>query len=57
MGCTYTFMIKRPESRYKNDPSQQNPMQGKMVRFVENESEKENADGKAEHEGFPAPGR
>lgn len=42
-------MIKRPGSRYKNDPSQQNPMQGKMVRFVENEAEKENADGMRGH--------
>ena len=42
-------MIKRPGSRYKNDPSQQNPMQGKMVRFVKNESEKENADGMRGH--------
>lgn len=41
--------IKRPESRYKNDPSQQNPMQGKMVRFVENEAEPENADGVRGH--------
>lgn len=38
-------MIKRPGSRYKNDKSQQNPMEGKMVRFVENAAEPENADG------------
>ncbi len=42
-------MIKRPGSRYKNDPSQQNPMQGKMVRFVENPTEPENADGMRGH--------
>ena len=42
-------MIKRPGSRYRDDPSQQNPMQGKMVRFVKNESEKENADGMRGH--------
>lgn len=42
-------MIKRPESRYKNDPSQQNPMQGKMVRFIENPAEPENADGMRGH--------
>lgn len=42
-------MIKRPGSRYKNDPSQQNPMQGKMVRFVEDSSEPENADGMSGH--------
>lgn len=38
-------MIKRPGSRYKDKPEEQNPMQGKMVRFVEDSSEKENADG------------
>ncbi len=42
-------MVKRPGSRYKNDPSQQNPMQGKMVRFVEDSSESENADGMRGH--------
>ena len=42
-------MIKRPGSRYKNDPSRQNPMQGKMVQFVENSSEPENADGMRGH--------
>lgn len=42
-------LLKRPESRYANDKSQQNPMQGKKVRFVENASEKENADGMCGH--------
>lgn len=42
-------MIKRPSSRYKDKPEEQNPMQGKMVRFVEDESEKENADGMRGH--------
>lgn len=42
-------MIKRPGSRYKNDPSQQNPMEGKKVRFVENDAEPENADGMHGH--------
>ena len=42
-------IVKRPESRYNNDPSQQNPMEGKMVRFVENETEQENADGMRGH--------
>ena len=42
-------MIKRPGSRYKDKPEEQNPMQGKMVIFVENEKEKENADGKHGH--------
>lgn len=42
-------MIKRPGSRYKDKPEEQNPMQGKMVRFVENPAEKENADGVRGH--------
>ena len=42
-------MIKRPGSRYKDKPEEQNPMQGKMVRFVENEAEPENADGVRGH--------
>ena len=42
-------LIKRPESRYKNHPAEQNPMQGKMVRFVEDENDKLNADGKSGH--------
>ena len=42
-------MIKRPGSRYKNQPEEQNPMQGKYVKFVENSSEKENADGMRGH--------
>ena len=40
---------KKPGSVYQNDKSQQNPMQGKMVRFVENEAEEENADGVRGH--------
>ena len=42
-------MIKRPGSRYKDKPEEQNPMEGKMVRFVENENEPENADGVRGH--------
>lgn len=42
-------LIKKPSSIYKNDPSQKNPMEGKKVRFVEDENEKENADGVRGH--------
>ena len=42
-------MIKRPGSRYQNKPEEKNPMQGKMVRFVEDEGEPENADGMRGH--------
>lgn len=42
-------MIKRPSSRFKDKPEVQNPMEGKYVRFVENQNEKENADGMRGH--------
>ena len=42
-------MVKLPGSRYKNDKSQQNPMEGKMVKFVEDENDPENADGVKGH--------
>lgn len=42
-------LIKRPGSRYQDKPEEQNPMHGKMVRFVEDENEKENADGVRGH--------
>lgn len=37
--------IKKPDSVYKSKPEEQNPMEGKMVCFVENEEEAANADG------------
>lgn len=42
-------ILKRPGSRYKDKPEERNPMEGKRVRFVENASEKENADGVRGH--------
>lgn len=41
----FVAVLKRPGSRYKDRPEEQNPMEGKYVTFVENENEKENADG------------
>lgn len=41
--------IKKPGSVYKDDISEQNPMEGKRVRFVENSTEPENADGMRGH--------
>ncbi len=41
--------IKKPASVYKNRPDQQNPMQGKKVVFIEDETEKANADGVKGH--------
>lgn len=42
-------IVKKPDSVYRNQPEEWNPMQGKMVRFVENPEEKENADGVRGH--------
>lgn len=42
-------LICKPSSVYKNKPKEMNPLQGKSVKFVENESEKENADGVRGH--------
>lgn len=41
--------IKKPSSVYKDKPEEQNPMQGKKVRFVADDNEKENADGVRGH--------
>ena len=42
-------LIKKPYSVYKNMPEEKNPMEGKMVRFVEDAAEPENADGVCGH--------
>lgn len=42
-------IVKKPSSVYKNKSEEQNPMEGKKVRFVENDAEKENADGVKGH--------
>lgn len=40
---------KKKDSQYENDPEQKNPMEGKKVIFVEDENDKENADGMKGH--------
>ena len=42
-------IINKPSSVFRNDPSARNPMEGKTVRFVENDSEAQNADGVCGH--------
>ncbi len=42
-------ILKKPGSVYRNKPEERNPMEGKMVRFVENPEEKANADGVCGH--------
>lgn len=42
-------MMKKDDSVYNNDELQKNPMAGKKVEFVEDETDKENADGLKGH--------
>ena len=42
-------IIKRPGSIYRDEPGQKNPMEGKMVVFVVNDEEPQNADGARGH--------
>lgn len=49
VGMGGVAAIKKPGSIYRNDINQQNPMQGKKVKFVADESEPENADGMRGH--------
>ena len=42
-------LIKKPSSIYKNQPEQKNPMEGKNVIFVDDNTESENADGVRGH--------
>lgn len=46
---TVAAVAAKPGSVYRDEPEEQNPMEGKMVRFVENEAEPENADGARGH--------
>lgn len=45
----FVAIVKKLGSVYKNQPKEKNPMEGKKVVFVENPSEKENADGVRGH--------
>lgn len=42
-------LLKKPSSVYRDRPSEQNPMEGKRVRFARNDSEPVNADGVCGH--------
>lgn len=41
--------IKKESSTYEDKPEEKNPMEGKKVVFIEDENDKENADGKKGH--------
>ena len=49
VGMTIVGVINKPGSIYKNKPEEKNPMEGKKVRFVKNDNDKENADGVCGH--------
>lgn len=49
IGLALLGIVKKPGSVYRNKPEEQNPMEGKKVRFVADENEKENADGVKGH--------
>lgn len=42
-------LFQKPGSVYRNEPDQQNPMEGKRVAFVEDQNDQENADGVKGH--------
>ena len=48
-ALTAAAVIAKPGSVYRDKPEEQNPMEGKKVRFVEDETEPENADGVRGH--------
>jgi O-antigen biosynthesis protein WbqP len=48
-GMATVAVIKKPESVYKDKPEEKNPMEGKKVKFVEDENEPANADGVCGH--------
>ena len=57
MDCCYCIgavlvlaaIVKKPSSVYRGAPNEKNPMEGKRVKFVVNESDSENADGVRGH--------
>ena len=49
VGASIVAKVKKGDSQYDNDPEQKNPLEGKKVQFVEDENNKENADGAKGH--------
>lgn len=45
MAAAIALVSKKKDSIYENEPDQKNPMENKRVRFVEDDNDKENADG------------
>ncbi len=49
MSAAFALLSKKKDSVYANEPEQKNPMENKRVSFVEDENDKENADGVRGH--------
>jgi len=49
IGLSAIANKKKPDSVYESDPQQKNPLEGRKVVFVEDENDKENADGVKGH--------
>lgn len=49
VAASIVAKAKKSDSQYENEPVQKNPMEGKKVVFVEDENDKENADGLKGH--------
>ena len=49
VAASIVAKVKKPESVYEDQPEQKNPLEGKKVVFVEDENDKENADGAKGH--------
>ncbi len=45
VSAAFALVSKKKDSVYDNEPEQKNPMENKKVKFVEDENDKENADG------------
>lgn len=48
-GITIMAIIQKPRNKFKNKPEENNPLEGKLVRFVENSTDPMNADGECGH--------
>ena len=48
-GMEIQAKMKKDDSVYKDEPSEQNPMEGKKVVFIEDDNDLENADGVRGH--------
>ena len=49
VGLSIIAKKKKSTSVYDNEPEQKNPLEGKKVIFIENDNDKENADGVRGH--------